>query len=232
MEKENLRARNVAGFTLIELLVVIAIISLLAALLLPAVGRARESANRTSCKSNLRQLGLMFTQFAGDNGGSFPWCQRTFAADLVDDSLNQQGSFRFAITNLAGQGYFSDNKLLLCKSDKLDGTDGTPTIPTVQKINAAFDPVGGCSYMYIAGYTEKSAEDPVSACVLTDEANVKENGSLQAGDMPQITDGDNHGAAYRNVMYLDTHIANVDDPDSANKIFEGLKDTKILNSVD
>src|SRR5947209_6409813 len=60
------------GFTLVELLVVIGIIALLMALLLPVVGKARESANRVKCASNLRSLGHFIVLFANDHNGRVP----------------------------------------------------------------------------------------------------------------------------------------------------------------
>jgi prepilin-type N-terminal cleavage/methylation domain-containing protein len=66
-------SRRTKGFTLVELLVVIGIIALLISILLPALSKARESANRTKCLSNIRQITMGFYSYCQANKGSFPF---------------------------------------------------------------------------------------------------------------------------------------------------------------
>jgi len=71
-EPSVLRKRRVGAFTLIELLVVIAIIAILAALLLPALAKAKERGYRASCKGNLHQQGFAMLIYTGDNNNNLP----------------------------------------------------------------------------------------------------------------------------------------------------------------
>src|SRR3712207_2136374 len=91
MPKRNImrREQRKYGFTLIELLVVIAIIAILASILFPVFGRARENARRASCLSNMKQLGLAFMQYTQDYDEILPLAMRGV------NGINKLGGWMF-----------------------------------------------------------------------------------------------------------------------------------------
>jgi prepilin-type N-terminal cleavage/methylation domain-containing protein len=85
------RHRGRTGFTLVELLVVIGIIAILVALLLPALSRARESANRTICAANLHQILIASRVYITDNRGMFPYQFAGYAPAPVAPNTTTSG---------------------------------------------------------------------------------------------------------------------------------------------
>ncbi|RYG69517.1 DUF1559 domain-containing protein [bacterium] len=139
--KSHLRRSGVLqAFTLIELLVVIAIIAILAAILFPVFGRARENARRSSCQSNLKQIGLGILQYSQDFDETFPL-----------HNYGGGGATGFFVTM---QPYIKSTQILQCPSE--------PNAP-----NADPGSVGYSDYAYNLALGWSNGPRSITQAVLT-----------------------------------------------------------------
>ena len=177
------------GFTLLELSIVIAIIGILAAILLPALARTRESARRISCLNNLSQLGTALWMYAEEHDGQLPWSGGNGNADCLFELYGK---------------YVPEKRVFVCPSDSSPGWDDRRFSEDIP-INTYLDAPRSyrVSYDYLGAYTAAPITVPPPERPMP---NVPLMWDLMSGPpLEDVTYADrrNHVPGGGNVLWLD-----------------------------
>jgi prepilin-type N-terminal cleavage/methylation domain-containing protein len=130
MKKTTANPTRRNGFTLIELLVVIAIIAILAALLLPALSKAKAKAQVTACLSNHRQLGVATALYVGDFNDCYPYGVKIKNTTWLDPT-----AWHVLLLSYLGAGTNAGSKVYACPSDTEGGQQKYPSGPYQFQMN-------------------------------------------------------------------------------------------------
>jgi len=219
------------GFTLVELLVVIAIIALLMSILMPALSRVREMANRTVCGSNARGIVNSMQVYANENDqkfprGGVPGCvlgssnQMNFADPDVTQAFSQQRATVTASLYLLVRYDYCSTKQFLCKSDPIANQEFKHT--DLSRIwDFGDDPTSHVSFGYHHPYAITSltpASEPTMAVVADRNPHLDSTATTTDPDFDfdwspeapreqkQLWNSESHGKDGQNVAYLDAHV--------------------------
>jgi prepilin-type N-terminal cleavage/methylation domain-containing protein len=174
--------KNKLAFTLIELLVVIAIIAILAAMLLPALARAKARAQRISCVNNLKQVGLSFRIWSQDNGDRYP-----MRVGVTEGGPPNQSTFSSGSTALPDGGYtfqvyavmsneLSTPKVIVCPSDERSAHTNF-LMQANQKNSVAMSGQYTLANIYVSYFVGRDADESNPQMLLTGDRNIGTAGS-------------------------------------------------------
>lgn len=199
--KSNQRAK---GFTLVELLVVIAIISLLAALLMPALEGSKQRAKRIVCESQLRQIGIGFQTFAHDHNSKFPMEVSTNdggSMEFVQNSYLMNGLFYFGYRNFQPlAGVLQNPNILVCPAD----IDRSPAMN--------FNALQNTNVSYFVG-VNADYNQPMS--ILAGDGNLATSTSLLQGTAGSRLTWTRQVHEFKgNVLFSDCHVEEWKDGDN------------------
>jgi prepilin-type processing-associated H-X9-DG protein/prepilin-type N-terminal cleavage/methylation domain-containing protein len=204
--------RSSSGFTLIELLIVIAIIALLAAILFPVFARARENARRTSCASNLKQIGIAVQMYAQDNDERMP------SAGSIGGSGDMIGILNPYTKQALGQGIWR------CASHAPFPSDGSWTSSYgynwqylfEQGASAAYPHSGSYDGFYNGGITLAFLARPAETLSFIDQKATGANLWTYVNRPAESTIDDGFGRpdfrhnGRANVLFCDGHVKSMD----------------------
>ena len=195
-----------SAFTLIELLVVIAIIAILAAILFPVFARARENARRSSCQSNLKQIGLGFEQYKNDYDG--------YIAPMILGS-GKDGTYAWPTMMMP---YIKSNQIFTCPS----APEGSSFAPDPQFINTA---VGSAKKSFCQYATNDGSGSLVPNRFLGKLTYTRNLILRNKWKTPGFTGGDKTGFISVDVTGTGTASLNesaVEDPSGTIHMFDGI----------